>query len=260
MTTADPKAPITDMKLEPPVGAAPAFDAAGLAKALLRATRAGTLATLDPESGFPLATLVNVATDHAGRPLLLLSGLSLHTRNLARDPRASLLLVETGKGDPLAHPRLTLVGTFAKTLDGMAERRFLSKHPKSKLYVDLPDFAFFVMDVKAVHLNGGFARAATLGPADVLTDTTGAEPLIAAEPSAIEHMNQDHTDAVQLYATRLAGEKPGAWTVTGIDPDGLDLGAGDRTARVAFPRRATGPGPLAKILKEMANDARGRES
>jgi hypothetical protein len=259
MTDADPPPPITDMKLELPAGAAPAFDAAGLAKALLRATRAGTLATLDPESGYPLATLVNVATDPAGRPLLLLSGLSLHTRNLARDPRASLLLAETGKGDPLAHPRLTLVGAFAKTLDDAAERRFLSKHPKSKLYVDLPDFAFFAMEVKAIHLNGGFARAAKLAPEEVLTDLTGAEALLAAEPSAIEHMNQDHPDAAALYATRLAGEKPGAWVVTGVDPEGLDLAAGDRAARVAFPRRVTAPGVLAKVLKEMADAARAGE-
>ncbi len=151
---------ITDTKVTLPAGAASVFDAVGVAKELLRTTRAGALATNDPQSGFPLATLVNVATDIDGSPLLLLSGLSLHTRNLVADGRASLLLAPAGKGDPLAHPRLTVVGRASVTKDERATRRFLSKHPKSRLYVELPDFNFWHLAISGVHLNGGFARAA----------------------------------------------------------------------------------------------------
>ncbi len=249
---------ITDPKLDLPEGAARPFDAPGLAKMLLRTRRAGALATNDPESGHPLATLVTVATDVDGAPLLFLSGLSLHTRNLMRDGRGSLLLAETGKGDPLAYPRLTLVGGFTRTDAAALKRRFLVKHPKAQLYAGLPDFAIWRLTVTGVHLNGGFARAAALAPTDVLLDLSGADALIAAEADAIAHMNSDHADTVALYATELAGEAPGAWVVTGIDPEGLDLAAGDRTTRVPFPRRVATPGILAKVLKEMATEARNR--
>ena len=93
---------------------APDFDPKSLAKDLLRATRAGSLATIDRNTGHPFASLVNVATDFDGAPLILISRLSTHTANLEADGRAALLLAAAGKGDPLAHPRLTLIGSFAR--------------------------------------------------------------------------------------------------------------------------------------------------
>src|SRR6185437_9670292 len=118
-----------------------------VARALLRATRAGTLATLDRSSGYPFSSLVNVATDADGSPLILVSRLSTHTANLEVDGRASVLLASTGKGDPLAHARLTLLGTFAQVPRQAADaprvrRRFLSRHPKSELYAGFGDFSF----------------------------------------------------------------------------------------------------------------------
>lgn len=254
MTTNDD--PITAMPQVLPEGAARPFDAPALARRLLRSVRAGALATLDP-GGHPLATLVTVATAFDGAPLLFLSGLSLHTRNLSSDPRASLLLAEGGKGDPLAHPRLSLVGTFVRTDEPSARRRFLARNPKAELYAALPDFALWRMAVTGVHLNGGFARAAPLTPTDLLGDVAGSEALAAAEESALDHLNRDHPEAVALYATRFAGAAPGAWQVSGLDPEGLDLAAGDATARVLFPHRVTTPGDLAKTLKDMAEAARG---
>src|SRR5271169_6414186 len=118
---------------------APDFDPKAVAKGLLRATRAGSLATIDRNTGHPFASLVNVATDSDGAPLILVSRLSTHTANLEKDGRASVLLAATGKGDPLAHPRLTLIGTFAQIArndvdEPRVRRRFLSRHPKSELY------------------------------------------------------------------------------------------------------------------------------
>src|ERR1051325_3264190 len=159
-----------------PEGARPPadFDPVGLAKSLLRATRAGTLGTLDRNTGHPFSSLVNVATDTDGSPVILTSRLSTHTANLEHDGRASILLAEMGKGDPLAHPRLTVLGAFApiekETPDeARVRRRFLARHPKSELYVGFGDFAFWHMTVAAAHLNGGFARAADLTAKDVLT-------------------------------------------------------------------------------------------
>src|SRR5438270_5367085 len=234
-----------------PEGARPPadFDPKLLAKTLLRAIRAGTLGTLDRNTGHPFVSLVNIATDIDGSPLILTSRLSTHTANLEADGRASVLLAETGKGDPLAHPRLTALGAFARLERNSADerrarRRFLARHPKSELYAGFGDFSFWRMQVASAHLNGGFARAADLTAADVLTDLAGAEELIAAEEGAVEHMNTDHAEATGLYATKLLGEDVGPWRISGLDPDGADLIAGDRTARLAFPQSVTSAGAL----------------
>lgn len=232
------------------------------ARDLLRTIRVAALGTVDRNTGHPVTTLVTVATDIDGSPLISISKLASHTANLAADPRASVLLARTGKGDPLAHPRLTVLGRFEQVAD--ADRRarlrgrFLARHPKSQLYIDFPDFSIWRLAVEAGHLNGGFARAADLKPADILLDIADAEGLIAAEPGAIAHMNEDHAEAVSLYATVLAGEQPGPWRLSGADPEGFDLVAGDRTARVLFPERVSTAEGLHKTLVAMAREARAK--
>jgi len=237
------------------------FDPWALAKTLLRGIRAGTLGTLDRNTGHPFASLVNVATDVDGSPLILTSRLSTHTANLEQDGRASILLAETGKGDPLAHPRLTVLGTFAQIEketedDARVRRRFLARHPKSELYAGFGDFSFWRMTVASAHLNGGFARAADLTAHDVLTDVSDAAELIAAEEGAVAHMNADHAEATRLYATKLLRLDDAPWCISGVDPDGADLAAGDRTARLAFPQRVTSAGALRHVLVELAKQAR----
>jgi hypothetical protein len=237
------------------------FDPKALAKSLLRGTRAGTLATLDRNTGHPFASLVNVATDADGSPVILVSRLSTHTANIEVDGRASILLAETGKGDPLAHPRLTVLGRMAQVARGSDDesrvrRRFLARHPKSELYAGFADFAFWRLMVASAHLNGGFARAADLEAADVLTPVADAADLLATEADAITHMNADHAEACRLYATKLLGAPDGAWRITGLDPDGADLASGDRTARLAFPQRVTGSEQLRKVLVALAAQAR----
>jgi putative heme iron utilization protein len=248
-----------------PEGAQPPadFNPVVLAKTLLRTTRAGTLATLDRNTGHPFASLVNVATDVDGAPLILTSRLSTHTANLEADGRASILLAETGKGDPLAHPRLTVLGTMAcvareEADEARVRRRFLARHPKSELYADFGDFSFWRMRAVSAHLNGGFARAADLKADEVLTDIAGAADLVDAEEGAVQHMNDDHAEAVRLYATKLLGARDAAWRVTGIDPDGLDLALGDATLRLAFPAPVATAEALRKVLVQLAQDARAK--
>jgi putative heme iron utilization protein len=237
------------------------FDPKTEAKSLLRASRAGSLATLDRNTGHPFASLVNVATDVDGSPLILISRLSTHTANLEVDGRASILLASTGKGDPLAHPRLTLIGSFAQMKRDSADeprvrRRFLSRHPKSELYAGFADFSFWRLGVVSAHLNGGFARAADLKATDVLTDVAGAEELIETEEGAVIHMNSDHAEAVRLYATKLLGANDGKWRLTGLDPDGLDLALGDATLRLPFLERVTGAAQLRKVVVDLVAKAR----
>jgi putative heme iron utilization protein len=240
---------------------APDFDPKAVAKGLLRATRAGALATIDRNTGHPFASLVNVATDIDGAPLILVSRLSTHTANLEVDGRASLLLAATGKGDPLAHPRLTLLGSFVQIArddpqEPRIRRRFLARHPKSELYAGFGDFSFWRLNAVSAHLNGGFARAADLKAADVMTDVAGAEGLMEAEAGAVAHMNDDHAEAVRLYATKLLGAEDGAWRLTGLDPEGLDLARGDATARLPFTERVTSAEQLRKTVVDLAAKAR----
>lgn len=237
------------------------FNPIAVAKQLLRATRSGALATIDRNSGHPFASLVNVATDVDGSPLILVSRLSTHTANIEVDRRASILLAAAGKGDPLAHPRLTVLGTFADVKGDAPEaarvrRRFLSRHPKSRLYAGFGDFMFWRLQVASAHLNGGFARAADLAAGDILTDLEGAAEIVEIEESAVEHMNGGHADAVRLYATKLLGEADGPWEVSGVDPDGLDLALGDRIARLPFAARVTSGLVLRKTLAEWGARAR----
>jgi len=261
MTPAEPPLPGTMPGRTPENAPQPAdFDPVNLAKSLLRSIRAGTLATLDRNTGHPFASLVNVATDLDGAPVILVSKLATHTANLEVDGRASLLFAATGKGDPLAHPRLTVLGQMVAIPhgddDARVRRRFLARHPKAEMYAGFADFAFWRMDVASAHLNGGFARAADLKAADVLSELNDAQELVEAEAGAVEHMNADHADAIRLYATKLLGEADGAWRLTGLDPDGLDLALGDRTARLVFDERVIEAGQLRKVLVALAQQAR----
>ncbi len=269
MTDADPaqndqtKRPLPGIMPDrlPENAPAPDFYPKSLAKELLRVTRAGSLATIDRNTGHPFASLVNVATDIDGAPVILISRLATHTANLEAEPRASVLLAATGKGDPLAHPRLTVLGRFVRAArddpgEPRLRRRFLARHPKSELYAGFADFAFWRLDAISAHLNGGFARAADLKAGDVLTDVTGADDLIEAEAGAVAHMNADHAEAVRLYATKLLGAADGPWRLTGLDPEGLDLACGDLTLRLAFAERVTTTQDIRKVLVDLAAKAR----
>ncbi len=266
MTDADNKTPLPGLMPNrlPENAPAPDFDTRSVAKALLRTIRAGALATIDRNTGHPFASLVNVATDADGSPIILISGLSTHTANLENDGRASLLLASMGKGDPLAHPRLTLLGAFAQIgpddrQEPRLRRRFLARHPKSELYVGFADFSFWRLKVVSAHLNAGFARAADLKAADVITNVSGAENLIEAEAGAIAHMNEDHSEAIRLYATKLLGGEGGPWRLTGLDPEGLDLALGDATLRLPFPERVATAEQLRKVVVDLAKEARTKE-
>lgn len=230
------------------------------ARRLLRSIRAATLATLGPD-GTPFASLTAVATSPDGCPILLLSRLASHTGHLEGDPRCSLLLAQAGRGDPLAHPRLTVVGR-ATRIAGCdateARRRFLARNPKSELYADFPDFGFWRVALDTGHLNGGFGRAAQFAAADILTDTAGCEALLAGEEGAVAHMNADHRDAIRLYAVRLLGLPDRDWHLSGLDPDGLDLASGDLTGRLAFPQRVPDGAALRQLLVRLVAEARDR--
>jgi putative heme iron utilization protein len=232
------------------------FDARLAAKKLMREGRSGALATLMAGSGAPYCSLVNVATDPAGAPLLLLSKLAVHTKNILADARVSLMLDERKEGDPLEGARVMLMGEAAATDDTAARAAYLRRQPEAEMFAGFADFAIYRIDISGAHLVAGFGRIVDLAAKDLLTDVTDAQALIDAEGEAIAHMNADHAEACRLYATKLLGGPDGDWTCVGIDPEGIELQQGRLALRLAFPRRVTGPGPLRAALKELAEQAR----
>jgi putative heme iron utilization protein len=235
---------------------APAFDAKTAAKRLMREARSGALATLMAGSGEPYCSLVNVAAATDGAPLLLISRLALHTKNILADPRVSLMLDERKEGDPLQGARVMLQGSAEKTESADARRRYLARQPDAEMFAGFADFAFYQIRLKGAHLVAGFGRIVDLAPADLLTDLAGAETLVAAEVEVIAHMNADHADTCRLYATRLLGAADGDWRCVGCDPEGMDLQWQRTGLRLPFPQRVTTPGVLRAVLKEMAEQAR----
>lgn len=234
------------------------FDPKATSKKLLREARSGALATLMAGTGDPYCSLVNVATAADGSPLLLLSTLAIHTKNMLADSRVSLMLDERKEGDPLQGARVMLMGHAAATADENDRRRYLARQPEAQMFAGFGDFAFYRMTVSAAHLVAGFGRIVDLKPADILVSLAGADELLAAEEGAVAHMNEDHAEACRLYATKLLGAPDGAWRCAGIDPEGIEL-QNDRVAlRLPFPQRVNGAGPLRQVLKELAQAARSR--
>ena len=240
----------------------PDFDPGRLARSLLRRSRQGALATLMTGSGAPYCSLVNVASHPDGSPILLISRLAVHTKNILGDPRVSLMLDERAEGDPLEGARIMLSGQAEQAAGADIEvcrRRYLNAHPSAEAFVNFGDFSFFRIRPEATHLVAGFGRIVDLEPKTFLTDISDAAALLEAEQGAIDHMNADHREATNLYATRLLGAGAADWRCTGCDPDGLDLQADGKTLRLDFPNRVTGPGELRKMLVRLADEARAKQ-
>src|SRR3954452_2458968 len=232
------------------------FDPQATAKKLLREGRSGALATLMTGSGDPYCSLVNVATAADGAPLLLISRLAVHTKNILADPRVSLMLDERKPGDPLQGARVMLMGAAAVSADQDVRRRYLERQPEAEMFAGFGDFAFYRIVLKGAHLVAGFGRIVDLKPEDILTPVEDASELTAAEPDILAHMNADHADTCRLYATKLLGAPDGEWRCVGCDPEGLELQLDRAALRLPFPQRVRAPGVLRVGLKQLADAAR----
>jgi len=240
-------------------------EAIRLAKTLVRGARFGSLAFIEPKTGAPSVNRVGVATDLDGAPLILVSMLSAHTPAILADPRCSLLVGVTGKGDPLAHPRITLACRAVRLERGetdriRAERRYLNRNPKAKLYVGLGDFSIFRLEPERASLNAGFGKAYLIERTDLLVAGPVSEELAASEQPALDHMTSDHLDAIAIYARHFAKASGDGWTATGFDADGMDLASGDKNCRVFFPEPLKTAADLRPALVQMAKAGRAAEA
>jgi heme iron utilization protein len=240
----------------------PDFSPSRTAKSLLRRSRQGALATLLPGSGDPYCSLVNVAANPDAMPILLISRLAVHTKNILADNRVSLMLDERVAGDPLEGARIMVAGC-AEELSGdsasVARRRYLAAHPSAEAFVDFKDFAFFRIVPSGLHLVAGFGRIIDLKPSQFLTDISDAADLLEAEAGAVEHMNEDHRDAMNLYATKLLGAGAADWGCTGCDPEGIDMQADGQALRLEFPERVKTGSELRKMLVRLVGEARAKQ-
>lgn len=241
-------------------------DMARAARDLVRGLDRAALASLLPADGsgegapWPYASLVLVAVDHDLSPILLLSDLAEHAKAIAGDARVSLLFDGThGLDQPLTGPRVTLVGRAGRTDDERLRRRFLARHPDGELYAGFKDFAFYRVAVERAHLVAGFGKIRWLSIGELRGEAT-ADGLAAAEPGIVEHMNEDHADAVQLYAGKLLGRAGEGWRMTGIDAEGMDLRSGGEVARLAFDAPLTAAAQARTVLVDLVKRARAVSS
>ena len=223
----------------------------------------GTLCTLalEPE-GYPYGSFVTVAFDN-GDPVFLIIGLAEHTKNLERDPRASLLVAESGSADPLANGRVTMLGPCTRIEGDAASARaaFVAAHPSSSYYADFRDFAFWKLQVDHVRYIGGYGRMSWISE----TDWRAAEPdpLGPSAAGIMAHMNADHADAMVLYcrAFSRATEITTA-SMTGVDRYGFEMSArtplGPRPVRLAFGTPVSTPEEVRAALIAMVKDARSK--
>src|SRR5689334_2311131 len=213
-----------------------------------RASLATTLA-----DGTPYASLVLFALDLDATPLLLLSDLAEHSRNLARDTRLSLLIDGTsGLDDPLAGARASLAGRADPVIDARLLARFTRRHPSSEMYAGFGDFRLYRVRVERAHLVAGFGRIRWIEASEILL-AGDASALAAAEPSILEHMNSDHADTVNRIARRASGTG-GDWRMTGIDPEGADFRSGGRIERQNFKTQIWDAGAARSELVHLARE------
>ena len=208
----------------------------------------------------PYASLVAVACDLDASPLLLLSDLAQHSRNVAADRRVSMLFDgENGGGpagaDPLAEPRLSLLGEAERRDDPRALARFTARHPSAAAYAGFGDFHLYRVTIGRGHLVAGFGRISWVEPAE-LRFAADSAALAAAEAEIVAHMNADHADAVALFAAHLLKRGGAGWRLAGIDPEGVDLRREDQTARLDFPAPVLDPGAARQALIALTREAR----
>jgi putative heme iron utilization protein len=198
------------------------------------------------------------------RPVFLISELAEHTKNLHRDARASLLVAESRPGDPLANGRVTLLGPCARVPDAERSRvreAYLARHPGASYYDDFKDFGFWRLEVSAVRYIGGYGRMSWVDIDD--WRVAAPDPLLSDAQGILEHMNEDHADALPLYCRAFSRASDAEQVrMTSIDRLGFEMSAvtaeGTRTIRLAFHEPIATKNDARKALVGLLKEARAK--
>jgi len=243
----------------PPPGLEPTH--AERARTLLTTERLGTLATHSVHHpGFPFASVMPYALDADAAPLFLISSMAIHTQNVVADPRASLLVMQSGSdADPLGSPRATLLGNVTRidTTDAI-RAAYLERHPSSKYWIGFSDFAFFRLDVVHVYFVGGFGVMGWVKADDY--HSAEADPLAPFAAGILEHMNADHADALRVITRHFAGLDAEEATMMSCDRLGFVVRArtkeGMKGARIQFAEEVRSREDARRVLVAMTRAAR----
>jgi putative heme iron utilization protein len=237
-------------------------------RALLMSERNGVLCTLSKKmAGWPFGSITPYAVGAAGEPIILISEIAEHTRNLRADARASLLVQDSrASEDPQAGARVTLMGYAVPVPAAYADdagRRYLELFPNSASYFQAHDFSLFRINITQVRYIGGFGEIYWLSGDEIgdLAEGDGpaSDPLAAHARMICEHMNEDHADALVLYAAAFAGTEAGAARMIHVDSLGFDLIAvadGHKHLRIDFPAAVSGTDEVRAVMVEMVRRAR----
>ena len=226
-------------------------------------------------NSFSYSTFTMVAFDYDLSPILLLSNLSEHTTNILNNQDVSLMLCEEQKmyqffpkfenkipsidyEDPMSRPRITLIGRIKKTNDIHIKKRFLSRHPASKLYSNFGDMNFYKINIKSAHLIGGFAQVKWFKKLELFSEHF--KNFKESELGIIEHMNSHHQQSINLYVKNLMKDMIKVknklnWKIAGIDPDGFDIRNKDFLFRFPFERFINDAKKLRGIFVKLHKDA-----
>lgn len=213
------------------------------ARLFLRSTRSGVLSTHSARfAGYPFGSVAPFVLDHDGCPLILISTIAEHTRNISADPHVSLIAFDPASPDMQAGARLTLLGEarIADKQDGLLRARYLRYFPQAKRYFDMHDFLFHRLEVAQSRYIGGFGNIHWLDGAALRPP---ANRLAELEAGILDHMNADHADSLRAYCRHVHEVEPDAAMMVGIDCDGFDVRAQEegntRLLRFAFEKPVT---------------------
>ena len=231
------------------------------ARTLLASLKTGALATVAKEpDGHPYPSFVTFALDGAD-PVFLVSEMAEHTQNLRHDARASLLAAESRSEDPLANGRVTLLGECRPVEEGDSSAReaYLERLPNAAYYCDFADFGFWRLRVESARYIGGYGRMSWVESEDWAS--AEPDPLQTHAEGIVEHMNQDHVDAMVTMCRAFSRAKTAEEvTMTGIDRYGFEMSViterGPRPVRLAFPEPVATPDAARKSLIALVAEAR----
>ena len=236
-------------------------DQIATARRLLRGTDRAALATLlaGKQGPAPYASLALIAVDHDLSPILLISRMAVHTQAIQADARVSLLLDGTaGLDHALTGARLSIMGRAEISAEPRLRARYIARHPEAEMYAGFKDFDFYRVAVERAHLVSCFGKIDWIDAAELMLPEGLEEKLVEHEAGIVQHMNEDHSDAITLYASNLLQLPGGGWRMTGVDRDGVDLRAGGKVARLEFAEPVADANGARKALIALVQQARAK--
>lgn len=202
------------------------------ARRFVRGQQSGVLSTISRRvEGFPFGSVAPFILDQTGCPIILISTLAEHTRNIDADPRVSLI-VQPYSPDMQIAGRVTVLGSAQRLADkSELGPRYLRFHPQAEDYFGMHDFSFYRIEPVRIRYIGGFGKIHWVEPEQYLLP----EPALAGqETDILNHMNADHADNLRTYCRHVHGIETSQAEMIGIDPDGFDLRSEEVVLRFHF--------------------------